>query len=73
MPTEKYRVNVSVTPEIRRALEKLAKRDHTTVSSKALVLMSQALEIEEDLGLLSIVKQREAKKGSFVSHEDAWV
>ncbi|MEK7655657.1 MAG: hypothetical protein AAB386_03190 [Patescibacteria group bacterium] len=73
MPTTKYRVNLSVSPDMRSALQSLAKRDRTSVASKALDLMRLALEIEEDVMLLNLAESREAKKGKYVSHEAAWI
>ncbi len=73
MPTTKYRVNLSVSPDMRSALQSLAKRDRTSVASKALDLMRLALEIEEDVMLLNLSESREAKKGKYVSHEAAWI
>lgn len=64
MPTTKYRVNLSVSPDMRSALQSLAKRDRTSVASKALDLMRLALEIEEDVMLLNLSESREAKKES---------
>ncbi len=73
MPTTKHRVNLSVSTDMRLALQKLAKRDRTSVASKALDLMRLALEIEEDVMLFNLAESREAKKGKYVSHETAWV
>lgn len=73
MPTLKFRVNLSVSPDLKTSLQKLAKRDRTSVATTTLDLVRKALEIEEDVVLLSLAKQREKAKGKFVSHEAAWV
>lgn len=73
MPTTKYRVNLSVPPELKQSLQRLAKRDRTTLSSKALELVQQAIAIEEDAGLLQLAKIREKTKGKYVTHDSAWV
>ncbi len=73
MPTTKCRVNLSVSTDMKQALRKLAKRDRTSVATKALDLMRLALEIEEDAMLLNLAESREAKKGKYVSHEAAWI
>ena len=73
MPTTKYRVNLSVSPDLKKALQKLAKRDRTSVASKTLDLVRTALEIEEDAILLKLAKERETKKSAYVPHDDAWV
>ena len=73
MPTTKQRINLSVTPEMGSALEELADRDQTSVSTKALDLLRIALEIEEDRIFTDMVKAREKVKGKFISHDEAWV
>lgn len=73
MPTTKYRVNLSVPTDVKHALQRLAKRDRTSMATKALNLMLLALDIEEDAMLLKLAESREAKKGKYISHEAAWV
>lgn len=73
MPTTKFRVNLSIPADVQRSLQKLAKRDHISITTKTLNLVYQALEIEEDAALMKIVKAREKIKGKYISHEDAWV
>jgi hypothetical protein len=73
MPTTKTRINLSVTPELNKILEKLADRDQTSVSAKTLELVRVALEIEEDLALLQAVQVREKIKGKFIAHDVAWI
>ncbi|TAL20705.1 hypothetical protein EPN90_00080 [Patescibacteria group bacterium] len=73
MSTTKYRVNLSVSTDLKRALQKLAKRDHTSVATKAVDLVRTALEIEEDAILLKLAEERETKKGKYVPHDAAWV
>lgn len=73
MPTTKYRVNLSVSPHLKQALHKLAKRDHTSVASKTIDLVRTALEIEEDAMLLGLAEGRETKKSKYVPHHAAWV
>lgn len=73
MPTTKFRVNISVPADVKRSLQKLAKRDHISVTTKTLNLVYQALEIEEDAVLISIVKEREKTKGKYIPHSKAWL
>ena len=73
MPTTKYRVNLSVSPDLKHALVKLAKRDFTSVATKTVDLVRTALEIEEDAALLKLAEERETKKGKYLSHKAAWV
>jgi hypothetical protein len=73
MPTTKHRVNLSVSSDLKQALQKLARRDRTSVAAKTLDLVNKALEIEEDAALLDLAKKRQKTKGTFVAHERAWV
>ena len=73
MPTTKQRINLSVTPEIGIALEELAARDQTSVSTKTLELVRTALELEEDAVFVRLVKDREQVKGKFISHDATWL
>ena len=72
MPTTKTRINLTVTPELTRVLERIATRDSVSVSAKTLELVRLALEIEEDVTLLKVVQQREKRKGKFLSHAEVW-
>jgi len=73
MSTTKYRVNLSVSPGLKQSLQKLAKRDHTSVATKTVDLVRTALEIEEDITLLMLAEKREKKKGKYIAHDAAWV
>ena len=73
MPTTKDRVNLAVSPDLKQHLQRLAKRDRTSLASVALSLVQRALEIEEDVALLSLSKKREKTKGRYVAHDAAWV
>lgn len=74
MPTQKTRINLTVSEDVERAVQTLAKRDHTTLASKTLELLRSALEIEEDEYLLEVVKGRErtARHGQYLSHKEVW-
>lgn len=72
MPTHKHRINLSVPAKLDHALHRLATRDELPVASKALELLTSAIELEEDKVLLTIAEEREIKKGKFLSHEKAW-
>lgn len=72
MPTQKHRINLSVPAHVDRALHRLAARDEQSVSTKALDLLTRAIEIEEDEVLSVVATQRESKRGAFVSHQKAW-
>lgn len=72
MSTQKHRINLSVPTQLDRALHRLATRDEQSVTTKALDLLTRAVEIEEDEALLAVAERREKKKAKFVSHEKAW-
>lgn len=72
MPTLKQRISLSVPGDVGNILARLARRDQTTVSTKALDLVRFALEIEEDMALGALAEARDGKKVKFVAHEDAW-
>lgn len=74
MPTTKTRINVTVPKEVEIAIQCLAKRDETSLSTKTLELIYQALELEEDAVLLKIAEAREkfAKRSDYLTHEEVW-
>lgn len=74
MPTQKTRINLTVPKEIDLAVQKLAKRDNTSLSAKTLELLRYAIEIEEDAVLLGIATEREknTKDTGYLSHEEVW-
>ena len=72
MLATKRRINISLAPEIERALSKIAERDQMPEATKAARLIEVALEIEEDSVWENIAKIREAKGARFLSHKKAW-
>jgi len=72
MPTDKKRINISVTDDIEEAIKLLAKRDNVPVATKANDLIRMAIELDEDDILREIAEKRDTKDASYVSHEDAW-
>jgi hypothetical protein len=72
MPTLKKRINVSLPEDVERALLVLAKRDDVPQATKALHLITLALEIEEDDIFNALAEKRDAKSAKFVSHVRAW-
>lgn len=73
MPTEKRRLNITLTPAVEVALRKISQRDDVPEATKAMELLIHGLEIEEDEIWNSIASRRDTPKARFVSHEDAWV
>jgi len=72
MPTTKKRINISISPDMERALETLALRDSVPEATKAADLLRLALEIEEDAVWDTIALRRDTSKTRFVSHKKAW-
>lgn len=73
MPTEKKRLNLTLTKELDTILQKTAKRDETSMAAKAIELLTLALEIEEDVFWNHVATQRDTKKATFIPHDQAWV
>jgi len=72
MAINKKRINISVSEDVDKAITVLAERDHVPVATKAFDLIQRALQIEEDDVLNGIAEQREAGKGTYLSHDQAW-
>ena len=68
----KSRINLTVPRDVSQALERLARRDDISVSSKTLDLVRQALELEEDVFLQRVAEKRDRQGVKFVSHKIAW-
>lgn len=73
MPTEKRRLNLSLTKEADLALKKLARRDNVPEATKALDLLISALEIDEDEVWNAAAQKRDTAKGKFIKHKDVWL
>jgi len=72
MSTAKTRVNVSIPDDIKKALDKLAKRDHMPTATKAMRLIEIGLENEEDHIWDQIAFQRDNKNSTFRTHSDVF-
>jgi predicted nucleic acid-binding protein len=72
MSTTKKRINISLSNELEKTIEKLAKRDEVPEATKASDLLRLAVEIEEDAVWDSIAKSRDTKDAKFLSHKKAW-
>lgn len=72
MPTTKKRINISLSPDLERAVSKYAKRDSVPEATKALELIKIALEIEEDFVFDQIATERMKEGGKLISHDKAW-
>jgi predicted transcriptional regulator len=72
MPTTKTRLNITLSPELEIAVDKLAQRDNTSRAGKATELLRVALEMEEDQVWDELASVRDVKGSVFVSHKKAW-
>ena len=72
MATTKNRLNISLPPDVDRALSSLSKRDKTPRATKAADLLRIALEIEEDRVWGELARKRDVKGVRFLSHEEVW-
>jgi len=72
MATTKKRINISLPSGLDIMLSRIAKRDNIPQATKAVYLLSLALEIEEDMVLDKIAQERDMKNARFVNHKKAW-
>ena len=72
MPTEKTRINITLSPDIEQALSLVALRDAVPAATKAAHLIRLALEVEEDEIWDALARKRDTAKADFTSHSRAW-
>lgn len=72
MPTTKTRLNITLSKELEEAIRLLAKRDNVPQATKAVELLEEALELEEDRVWDAIANEREAQGGKLLSHKKVW-
>jgi hypothetical protein len=73
MAAKNPRLSIVIEPHVYKLIQRLAKKDETTISKKAKALLMEALELYEDAGLSALAERREKSlKDKSVSHEDAW-
>ncbi len=72
MPTIKPRINISVSKNVKYALEKLADRDQMPTATYAERLLEMALELEEDYAFGMIAKARDTKGVRYIPHNEFW-
>jgi len=68
MPTTKQRINLTVSREVEESLTLLAKRERVQVATKALSLLTEAIEREEDALWVERAEERMKKKGKALTH-----
>lgn len=72
MPTQKTRINISLSAGMREALARLSRRDCVPQATKAARLLETALELEEDQIWDTIAQRRDAKNAGYIPHDKAW-
>lgn len=72
MATEKTRLNISLSDEVREALSEISRRDRVPQATKAARLLEIALELEEDQVWDKIASNRDSKGVRYIPHDKAW-
>ena len=70
MATAKTRINLSVGKATKDMLRVLARREQVPVATKALRLLEEALELEEDRRLAVLADRRLKEKGRYIPDSD---
>ena len=72
MATQKARLNISLSKDVRLALAKIARRDRVPKATKAARLLETALELEEDQAWDDLAARRDTKNARYIPHDRAW-
>lgn len=74
MPTSKKRIQIPVSNQVLRELEKLAKKRGLSLSSLSHDLLEEALELQEDVYFSKVADNalKDSKTEDLISHEDTW-
>jgi hypothetical protein len=72
MPTAKKRINLTVEDDVFESLNKIAKKEKTSVASISHLLLERALDLQEDFYFSRVSESRLSKKEKRLSHEDIW-
>jgi len=74
VPTIKKRIQIPVSDQVHKELEKLAKKRGLSLSSISSALIEEALELQEDVYFSKVSDKllKESKGKKLVSHKDAW-
>src|SRR5207245_8848557 len=74
MPTKNPRVNVVLERPLYDALGRLARREGSSLSTKARDLIRGALETYEDLALAKVAEERERTlvRSAALTHDEVW-
>ena len=72
MGTQLKRITV-LEPPLYREVERLARAEQVSLSSKVRDLVREALDLVEDTGWERLVSRRRSGKGRWLSHDEVWV
>lgn len=72
MPTAKKRINLTIEDDVFESLNKIAKKEKTSVASISNLLLEKALELKEDFYFSRVGEERIVKKFKRLSHKDIW-
>lgn len=72
MTTLKKRINITISSDVEKMLQKISKRDKIPEATIASGLLLTALEIEEDQVWANFAEKRDTKKANFVKHDVVW-
>jgi predicted DNA-binding protein len=73
MATSTPRIHITTDSNTRELLEKLAKRDDTSLASKAEEYLKIGLELAEDVELAEYVVERmKTSRSKYLSHDEVW-
>ena len=74
MPAKNPRVNVVLERPLYDALGRLARREGSSLSTKARDLLRDALEAYEDLALTKVAEERERTlvRSAALTHDEVW-
>jgi predicted DNA-binding protein len=73
MSTITPRIHITTDTATRELLQKLAKRDDTSLANKAEEYLRIGLELSEDLELAAIaIGRMKTSRAKYISHDDVW-
>ena len=72
MPSNKRRINLTVSEKTESLLKQIAEQEGTSVTTVALDLLTRALELREDEWLLTLAQEREKTKIRPLTDKQIW-
>lgn len=72
MSTERPRIQVTIDEQVHGAIAALAVKRQMSKSALAALLISEAIELQEDLYFAELTEQRLKEGGRFLSHAEVW-